>query len=145
MLTNIHTFFTFWVAVLLLFHRHTHRYIDLLLLTFVTMFCGLYLSLISPRKYSFVLFDQTYVLSGIDRFFVVDIVFHIIAFVLVYSAYGRCYSPTSLDNRFMLALLMIAVYPLCVNGETVYMSSKRELCAVMVLGVLAYTLLFNKK
>lgn len=145
MFTNIHMFFTTWVVLLLVFHDYTHRYIDLFFLTFVTLFCGLYVSLVSPRKYSFVLFGDTYFLTGIDRFFAVDIVFHIIAFIFVYSRYHSYYTPASIDGKFLSALLIIAAYLILVDAKRQYMTSKPEMYGVLVLSVIVYTMLFVKR
>ena len=145
MLTNIHMFATALVALLILFHEHVHAYIDLLFLTFVTMISGLYISLINPRKYVFTLFNNSYELSGADRFFVVDIFFHVGIFMFVYSVYKNDYTPLSVNCRFLFVLLLFVSYIILIDTKKLYGVQKYELTAVCVVSILVYMMLFDKK
>ena len=109
------------------------------------MISGLYISFINPRKYVFTLFNESYELSGIDRFFVVDNLFHIGIFLFVYSVYKNYYTPYSLNYQFWLVLVLFISYIIVVDTKKLYGISRYEQVAVGVVTILVYMMLFDKK
>lgn len=141
--TNIHIFFTTWVVIIIIFHKYTHRVLDLLLLSFITMFCGLYFSIINPRKFCFILFGEYYVLEGADRFVIIDMFFHVLAFMFVYCTYREYYLPFTVNTRFIITLCLLIFYLLIIDASKLYIVSKENLLGISALSLLVYMLLFD--
>lgn len=139
MYTNVHLFFTAWVLGLVVFHHWTHKYIDLLYLTFIVTITGFYLSIIHPRQYSFRLFDEQYKLTSWDRFLIVDII-HIFAFIFIASRYK-----SKLDMKLLLAIALICLYSLVINCKDIYMINTFELVSVITCATLLYVILYSQK
>jgi hypothetical protein len=144
MFTNIHLFFTFWVIVLLLFHKNVYRHINLLYLTFLTMIGGLYISYIHPQYYNFTLFNEQYKLKHADKFVIVDMFFHILAFVFICSMYSDYYSG-QFNSSLLLAIFIVSLHVILVDSTMLYNVKPFEMLAVFVLANIAYLLLFGKK
>lgn len=141
MVTNIHMFFTAWVILLVLFHKHTHKYVDLRYLTFVTMLSGLYISTIHPRQYTFWLLDEKYTLKSWDRFIIVDMFFHIGAFIFIASIYKT----GGFTSRSILSAGLICLYSLLIDSQKVYSIRKFEILSVIICSTLLYVILSSQK
>lgn len=135
-------FFTLWVLVLIVFHRTTHKYIDLPYLMFTTMITGLYVSTIHPCQYSFWLLNEKYTLKSWDRFIIVDMFFHIGAFIFITSIYRPVFHA---NMRFLLAAGLIGVYSLLIDPKNIYNLRKFELLSVITVITLLYVLLYSEK
>lgn len=109
-------FFTTWNILLVVFHKYTSEYIDLLYLSFITMFIGLYLSLVNPRKFVFRYDDKKYVFMGFQKFLMIDIVFHIFIFLYVFFYIHESFS----EKKLLGSILILAVYIICINIKKVY-------------------------
>lgn len=142
MFTNIHMFFTLWVLILVLFHKWSHKYIDLIYLTFVVMISGLYISTIHPRQYNFWLFDERYTLKSWDRFIIADMFFHIGAFIFIASVYKSKFRP---NQKFFSAVALICLYSLIINPKDIYNLRTFELLSVILVATLLYVLLYSQK
>lgn len=140
MFTNIHYFFTTWVVILVIFHKYTHKYLDLLYLTFVTCLIGLYISYIHPQKYDFILNYKNYTIKSLDKFILVDLLFHIIAFLFIFAKYNHKFE---LNIPFLNSICIILLYSISMNLYQVYGIRQFELLTVMVIANLLYIILFE--
>jgi hypothetical protein len=145
MYTNIHIFFTTWYILLVIFHKTTIKYINLLYLSFVVLIGGLYISYIHPRQYKLIMFNDEYKLEDSRKFILVDMFFHIMAFIFVYSKYKSYYTPIKIDMQLMASIGLICLYSLIINVKDVYSIRLFELMTILVLATLSYFLLFDKK
>ena len=139
MFTNVHTFFTTWVFLLILFHKFTSKYFNLLYLAWVTCLVGLYLSYVNPRKYNFTLFDESYELNRADKFILVDMFFHIGVLVFAITMYN---SKHKIDNKFIASLSLIILYFATVNTKELYQIPTYELASVFIVVNLLYIIIF---
>jgi hypothetical protein len=137
---NIHYFFTFWVIILVIFHKYTHRYFDLLYLTFITCVIGLYLSFIHPQEYNFILFDKNYSFKTLDKFIIVDLIFHILVFVYIFNIYNHKFK---ISVPFLNSLLIILLYAISVNLHKVYNIRIFEFLSVVIVTNLLYIIIFD--
>lgn len=126
MITNIHMFFTLYVIALLVFHKHTSRYVDLLLLSVVVFVVGCYLSFIEPRKYVFTIAGNTYELSGLTRLLIVDLTHTLILIFAIYVTMGQTLSMYQLG----LTLLILVTYVVLVDVQRIYLVPKTTLFAL---------------
>lgn len=138
MYTNLHLFFTSWLFLLVVFHRYTHMYIDLLYLSFVVLCVGLYISYVHPRFYRFVLFDKEYKLTGVDKF-MIDLFFHLGIFWFVYLNYS---GSTRIDYKFLVAVFLLCLYSIMIKVSSVYCVKLYELFSVIIIASIMYVLIF---
>ena len=143
MYTNIHLFFTLWMVIMIIFHKYLYKYINLLYLSFITLIIGIYISYINPREFKFRLFDEEYVLQNGEKFIVVDLFFHILAFIYIYHLYSSYYNPLKINIAFLISLIIILVYSIMINVYSVYHIHYFELFSVFMIGNLIYLLIFD--
>ena len=105
---------------------------------------GLYISYIHPRRFTFTLFNEDYTLKHSDKFIIVDLFMHILAFVFVYITYNKYYH-NSFNIPFLLSLAIIIIYSILISTYHVYGIRRFELLAVFIIANLAYLLLFDRQ
>lgn len=137
-------FFTCWMIIMIIFHHYTHKYINLLYLSLVTMIGGLYLSFINPRKFIFYFEGVRYEYTGIQKFIIVDLIFHILAFYFIYCRYSKYYT-NMFDMKFLISCIILFIYMLSYNIRKVYGISLMELFSVCIISTIIYFILFHGK
>lgn len=136
-------FFTTWNIILTLFHRRLYKIINLEYISFITLWCGLYMSFVNPRRYYYYLEDKEYVFEGLERFVVIDVCMHILVFAFIFHMYHEFYCEAGWEGGMsilIIAIAIIGVYILLVNIEKVYRLPFKELFLVWLLGTLLYVL-----
>jgi hypothetical protein len=109
MLLNTTLFLTFWVVILVVFHKYTHKYIDLLYLTFLCFVMGSYISFVKPGYFVLHGGSNDIVFSGFHKFVIVDVAVHFFFLLFVYQLYYSFYKPVKL-NLVISAIVLIFVY-----------------------------------
>lgn len=135
MFTNIFNFFTFWVAILCIFHNYTHEYLDLVFLSFIVLIIGSYISFVHPKKYTFIIQDKEYIFYGLHRLLTIDLL-HIMMFVLIMCKYQR---PTKMT--FINSLILIFIYYILFDVENVYKISRNTMMMIFILATFLYIIL----
>jgi len=138
-------FFTTWNVLLILFNKFVFKYIHLLYTSFITLFIGLYLSFINPRRFIFRFGPKKYIFTSWEKFIAVDIVFHIFAFIYIYFKYFGYYS--SLDNCnedkiLIISILILFSYIISINVNRVYGISLLEFVILFSIANLLYFIIF---
>jgi hypothetical protein len=127
-------FLTFWMVVLVILHKWTHKHIDLLYMSWVCLIVGSYVSFIGPGVYVY----NDVVFKGLERFIVVDVAIHIFFFMFVsflYYDYYKVFNP----SRFFITLLIILSFStLIINPQKVYKESAIKLYVVLVIATVLY-------
>ena len=137
-------FFTTWCLILALLHIYTRKYINLLFITFITAMTGLYLSFINPRKFVFYFENKRYVYTGAQKFIIVDMLFHILVFYLIYTRYKDFFKDMT-DTRTLNAVLLLFLYASVTNFKKLYGVNLIELLCVFIISSIFYYLLFQRK
>lgn len=138
-------FFTTWMIVLVIFHHTTHRYINLLLLATVTAVVGLYLSFVNPRRFVFYFEGERYEYTGLQKFIIVDIMFHVLMLYFVWLRYGGHYLTCEVGHLDMVAVALLVGYVLAHDVQRIYGIHVVEMLAVGIVGLCVYYLLAGKK
>lgn len=136
-------FFTTWTLILAVLHRYTMDYVDLIFLTFVTAIIGMYFSFIKPRKFVFYFDGIRYEYTGVQKFIIVDMIFHLLIFFLIYNAYKNYYH--KMDFRTFNAILLMIIYATFTNFKKLYGVELNEIIFVFIIAVLLYYLIFHRK
>lgn len=138
-------FFTTWLLILVIFHKYVHPYVNLLLLAFVTATIGLYFSFINPRRFVFYMQGERYEYTGLEKFIIVDMFFHLLVLYFVWSMYGPYYmsQDTWTYHGTWAAFGLLALYALITNIKRIYGVSFIETISVFIIALIAYTLLFT--
>lgn len=143
--TNIYLFFTFWMIILTLFHKYVYKYINLLYLSFITLIIGIYMSYINPREFTFILFNESYTLRGVEKTIIVDLFAHLLIFVYIYTLYYKYYTPFRIDTALLLSIVIIIIYTFLINIQKLYNANYYELFSIGVIANLLYLIIFDKK
>jgi hypothetical protein len=138
----VFVFFTTWNVLLVLFHRYTYKFIDLLYLSYLTLMIGLYLSFVNPKRFIFRFGDKRYNFNGINKFLVVDLFFHILVFLFVYLTYFSYYHQQSCDSSLLNTFAIIIMYVCVVDIKKVYGITFLEFLIVFAITNLLYFILF---
>lgn len=136
------SYFTTWSVLAVVFHAHTHRYINLVFLTFVTLVIGLYMSFINPRKFVFYFDRDRYVFTGAQKFVLIDMLFHLGAFLFVWEKYGWGDGNGGLLSTWAAAALF-AGYVLIMPIRKIYGVELRELGVVAAVAMMLYFVVFD--
>jgi hypothetical protein len=129
--TDLYKFFTGWLVLVAVFKHIFEPHIDLFFLACVVFAVGLYISFVTPRKYAFRFLGKQYVVSGWARFFVVDAI-HIALLVRLFPQRG--FSMT----RFLNACILLFIYYVSVDIESIYMADKTTLTTIVVVTMYLY-------
>lgn len=131
-ITNIHKFFTLYVILLLVFHKHTAKYVDLLLLSVIVFVIGCYLSFVEPKKYVFYIFNKELEISNGLRLALVDTThLAMLIFALVITQRLEVY-------QVLMSLLILIMYTSLVDMRKVYLVSPVKLMVLGMLTCIAY-------
>lgn len=136
----IFRFYTTWSIIMILFHHHLHTLINLTFVTFITMMIGLYFSFINPRIFIFYFEGCKYKYSGFEKFIIVDIIFHILAFVFILT---RRYSSRLAQSSTLTACLTMFIYIMVFDTKKLYGVYLYEVIAVFMIATILYYLVFG--
>ncbi len=134
-------YLTFWVFLLVVFHKISSKIFSLSFLTFMVMFIGLYISYINPRKF-YLQYDKynTIIITGYTKF-VIDIYFHISIFFFIYFNYGI--EPFFNNWKTIPSILLVILYILIFCPAKIYHLPQKEILIVSFVSLLSYLLLFS--
>ena len=135
-------FFTNWSFIFSVFHRYTYKYVNLLYMSFITMFMGLYMSYINPRKFVFFFDDKRYIYEGLHKFILCDMIFHILVFILIVGKYASYYQKHKSPGGILAVLGIMVIYMMIYDIEKVYGIKMFEMVTVFLLANFVYFLLF---
>jgi hypothetical protein len=143
---QIFMFFTTWNVLLVIFNRYTYKYINLLYTSFITLFIGLYLSFINPRRFVFRFANKKYKFVSWEKFISIDIIFHIFVFLYIYYKYYFVYykniDACTEDQLLILSLCILFTYIICINVEKIYGITLLEFLIVFCIANIIYFILF---
>lgn len=135
-------FFTTWSTVFMLLHRYTSNIFNLVYMTWIVLVIGLYFSFINPRK--FVVYGndgKKIAFNGIQKFFMIDLVFHILMFYYAWYLYGakKQHSATYLN-----VILIMLIYFSLVDVKLVYGVDMYEIILVYCFANIVFFFVINK-
>lgn len=135
-------FFTTWVLVMALFHKYVFDKVNLLFLSWMTCIVGLYFSFINPRKFVFYFEGLKYEYTGLEKFIIVDILFHVLVLIAIYQYYGAYYKSIGLGNsQTLIALVIMMIYLAMFDVKKIYGVSYYEMTAMVVVAGILYVLI----
>lgn len=138
---HVFLFFTTWNVLLVTLHPITHKYVNLLYLSFITTMIGLYLSFVNPKRFVLRFGKTKYYYTGLEKFFIVDITFHILVLVYVMYIYHVFYSLPNWRETSG-AILILIIYLCTINIQRVYGVAFKELAMVFAVFTLLFFSLF---
>lgn len=138
---HVFLFFTTWNLLLFIMHPISHRYVNLLYLAFITTMVGLYLSFVNPNRFVLRFGKTKYYFTGLEKFFLVDVTFHILVLVYAMYLYHVHYALPGWRETCG-ALLVLLLYVWSVNIVRVYGVQFKELAMVFAVFTLLFFSLF---
>lgn len=138
-------FFTAWVFIMALFHKYVYKHVNILLLSFVTLIVGLYLSFINPRRFVFYMQGERFEYTGAEKFIIVDMFFHVFVFYVLLCLYGSYYRSKELfcHSGTWAAFAILALYVAITDIKKLYGISFTECICVFAVALVLYTILFS--
>jgi hypothetical protein len=134
---SIISFFTTWSVCLVIFHRYTYKYINLVLITMFAFFGGFYLSFVYPKAYYLYDGEKEYKIQGWTRF-IIDILFHVIPYMFILSRYVHYYK--LFDNQTISAFALIMIYVILIPSNYVYKISSMEIFKIYMIVVILFVI-----
>lgn len=139
-MSSILKFFTTWIFILIIFFKYSKNIFNLKILTFVTLFVGLYFSFINPKKFFLQIDNKKYYFTGIEKFFIVDLFFHILTFIVIYILYENIPQNINLEiNSLCLMLFYLSFF----NLKEIYGINKNEIILVSILSIIIYYIIIR--
>lgn len=141
--TYLFKFFTTWSLIMVLCNRYLYKYVNLMFITFVTLIIGLYLSFINPRRFVWYFDKVRYEYTGLQKFIIVDMIFHLLVFYYIYHLYGKYYMKKSIfDYKTIIALCILIIYIFTHDIKKLYGIDKYEGAGVFIISIMLYVMLF---
>jgi hypothetical protein len=135
-------FFTMWNVILVLFHKYTHKYFELLYLSFVTFIMGLYFSTVNPRKYTIYFGDKTIVINKWYLLLLIDLTFHFGVFLFIYFKYYKYYKSVDTNMLLLSSVLLLIIYICMISPSKVYGVNFIEILTTITIVTLFYFIIF---
>jgi hypothetical protein len=143
-------FLTTWIVILVLFHKYTHKYINLLYLTFLAFAVGSYLSFINPGFYTLPLSrKENIIFHGWHRFIIIDVAIHFLFFCFVYYFYydfyktGKTVSGRRISNNTICAICIVILYLSILSYNCVTKIYKIGLVELVIVSIISSILYFS--
>lgn len=137
-----YTYFTSWSVVLVLLHRVTHRYVNLVFLTLLVSFVGALITYIRPRRIARRFGDVEVEISGWSLR-LTDLIFHHLPlfFILYTYAYADRKGGRATTGALptLIALVIVAFYTRLFDVIAVYNVKTSDLLTT-IIAVLAATI-----
>lgn len=136
-------FLTVWTWLAMIFHRQLYRHIDLLYLSTIVMFIGLYLAHINPKYYILSTDNnQTHDIILNDKLsLVVADIIHILPFLIFMVLYGKYYALSIGNIPLIRTSCIITIYIILFEPSKVYHVRTIELLTLGVIAFIIYILL----
>jgi len=119
---KLHIYYSLWNILLVVFHRYTHKYVDLLLSCLVVVVLFTVCIHIYP-KYLKIHFFGTKEKRIVDNkllLIFLDITCHWIALLFIVTQYGKYYMKSSSTLSSAFTIFVLICYAISVNAREVY-------------------------
>lgn len=137
-------YFTFWIAILLLFYNYTSHIFNLYFLTLLTVIGGFYISFCNPKYYSFQFSSYTLKVDTVFERCIIEFCVHLMLFVFVILNNDKNYSIFSYQT--VNSLLFIIIYLLIVDAKNMYHIESIDIATIVLIFVPIYiTIHFSLK
>lgn len=138
------SYLTYWVVVFIIFHKYTHIFFDLHLLTLFTFTGGTYIFYYIPGYLP--VYKNNKVYKWRDwKLHLTHIVTHILPLCFIVWLYGVCPHKTFQKNELLKSLFSICllfIYYLFTNYTKIYHIQKRDIVVIVILTFIVYISLF---
>lgn len=125
-------YFTVWNVLLVIFHKYTHRYVDLLFTTTIVLVVGWGSIHLNTR---YVYKEQQLVAKDVG-IIVLDMLMHVIPFIFVCVYYRKFYASQIIPA--CTAIVILLVYVVWADVERLYSLSQWTLAFLFCVGFLFY-------
>ena len=134
-------FLTSWSILFVILHTFTHKYIDLLYMTFIILVIGSYISFVRPKKFVYKIDNEEIVFKGLHKLIVVDIFAHLLPFLFIYYKYRTYYMTRDFPLYDPITILIILSYFVLIDTNALYGVDKYEIFLLFIVGTCLYSLL----
>ena len=134
------SYFTFWVLLLVIFHKYTHKVFSLPYLIFIVLTLSIYIFYINPGKiYIRYTNGERNELTGYKKI-VVDIIFHYCLFAFVFLTYGM--EPFFNNWKIISSLLLMLIYILLYCPSDIYLLINDKIIMLIFINTIIYCLIY---
>ncbi len=134
---SVFLFMTTWTLVLVIFHRMFYQHIDLLFLTFIVMFMGLYFTHINPKYFVLHTKARDIKLDGAVIITVADLI-HILPFFVVLAMYGKFYAKRMQHLLLLRTMCILLIYYVLFVPSNIYLIGEAELFSIFAIAFAVY-------
>lgn len=134
---KVFQYFTFWLMILLVIHKHVYKHIDILFLSVVVFVIGIYISHVNPKRYTLRLGNGDVIVDGWFKLATAD-VSHSLLLLYAIVMYGRYYIKQQSIIPLLVALAFLTTYFSISKPHLVYDVSVSEFTVLMTSVTLFY-------
>lgn len=138
---KLQLYFTFWVLLLVIFHKYTHKVFSLPYLIFIVLTSSIYIFYINPGKF-YIRYNngELYELQGYKKI-IVDIIFHYCVFAFIYLTYGM--EPFFNNWKIISSLLLMLIYTLLYCPSDIYFLRNDKIVMLIFMNTIIYCLIYH--
>lgn len=131
-------YFTNWTVLLILLHKFSHKYFNLLFLSFFVLIVSTYVFYINNNFFPFSFRNEVLGLYGTYKD-LMHIIIHILPLAFILSKYGSYYIlKKKIFHNILPTFLLIVIYLFFVNFTHLYMIGWKDVTLLFVVTMLTY-------
>jgi len=134
-------YFTTWNIILVIFHKYTHKYINLLYTSFIILCLSFYISYIKPGYYIYYFNNKKYIVKGLYKL-IFDIVNHLLVFIFILYNYHKYYRTHINYNTLLVSIYLFIIYALFVDIQDIYNVKFCDLLYIHIFASIIYYIIF---
>jgi len=137
-LVNVWQHLTAWSFALILLHKWTYRYINLLFLSGTVLVLALYISYIKPGYIKYHDLQGSYKITGHVKV-TIDLLFHCLPFVFVWFKYGKYYGGHRVKWSIATsnASVLLLIYLIMFNPKEIY-DANNDVLWILAIALTTY-------
>jgi len=131
-------FLTTWTFIMVVFHKTLHDKIDMLLISFIVMFIGLYLAHVNPKYFVLHTTDKEHIFLHDKIYIIISDLLHIVPFFFIYVLYGRYYTTNAKYILLLRSICILVLYFMIFEPTKIYHVDVKELMYVILITLALY-------
>lgn len=135
-------FFTTWTLIMIVFHKILYNKIDLLLISFIVMFMGLYFAHINPKYFVLHTSDKEHIILHDKIYIVISDLLHVIPFFFIYALYGKYYTTNAKYILLLRTICILVLYVIVFEPSKIYHVDLKELIYIILVTLTVYVTIF---
>lgn len=135
-------YFTNWTLALIILHKYSHQYFNLLFMSFFVLVAATYIFYYKPGCLPYSYDNEVVAFIGTKRD-VIHFFWHVVPFLFILVKYGIFYARKEDDRTLIPTIILIFVYGLFVNFPDLYMIDWKDVSIISFIFMALYALMYK--